>query len=35
MEAQVRQTTKEMINEKDEWEKEENGDTKVDQFGDT
>ena len=34
MEARVRQTTKEMINEKDEWEKEENGDMKVDQFGD-
>ena len=35
MEARVRQTAKEMINEKDEWEKEENEDTKVDQFGDT
>ena len=34
MEARVRQTTEKMMNEKDKWKREENGDTKVDQFGD-
>ena len=34
MKTQARQTTEEMINEKDEREKEENGYTKVDQLGD-